>query len=152
MMAEVPSINDPVAFKAWPADYKVKRQEFHSQCVVGQYTADQVKAMHLQDFFSPEHMKAMWQEYARHTKPAMKQPAQNLHADASKSKKESKLEDPRKVKNQMLALSVAMPGTWEDHLVEYIETIEDKRTDKKESEWMFYGEFERYMVARRRRT
>ena len=105
-MAEVPSITDPVAFKAWSVDYKVKRQEVHSQCVVGQYTAGQVKAMHLQDFFSPDHMKAMWQEYIRHTKPAMRQSAQHLHAEASKSKKESKLEGPREVENQMLALSV----------------------------------------------
>ena len=79
-MADIPSITDPVAFQAWSADYKVKRHAFHTQCVSLQYTADAVEALQLQEYFSLEHMKLMWQEYNRHSISAMKQPARNLHA------------------------------------------------------------------------
>ena len=141
--ADAPSILDAAAFKAWDADFKAKRTEFHNQCVSRALTAEAVKAMDLHDYFSDMHMKQLWQDYNRKTVPAMSPPTKEVWAQASKAKGAGKFKQPRKVKNEMLVLSVAMPGTWEDHIVEYTEHIEDKTTNQTSVEWMYYGEFER---------
>ena len=142
VVVAAPSIANMEEFKTWNPVLKVKREEFQRQ--TAEMTPDEVKALSLRGYFGEVHMRQLWQDFNRKVAPSVSDATKGILDEAKKPAKTSTVKNRNLVKNTILTLSLCLPkDKWEEHCVQYGESIADTRVKGEKFQWIFHGEMER---------